>query len=105
MCAIIALLGKGHMNRPRRSKRVSIERKIRAVSIDGTWFSAGRLGDISEGGAKLYNFGDVNERMRSEEFFVMFTPDASVTRRAKLLWEFGRWIGVGFVAGDRSSLS
>ena len=83
----------------RNKKRVVVEheREVNAVAIDGTWSVAGRLKDISEGGAKLFVLENLNERMRNEEFFLTLTSDRKVSRRAKLLWEFKRWIGIGFI--------
>lgn len=83
----------------RTTKRVVIEHEheVNAVAIDGTWSVAGRLKDVSEGGAKLFVFDNINERMRNEEFFLTLTADGKVSRRAKLLWELKQWIGVRFV--------
>lgn len=78
----------------RLPKRVAFDHGISAVSIDGTWSVTGMLLDISNSGAKLRVFGEISPRIRSEEFFLLITPDGRVKRRAKMVWEKNRTIGV-----------
>lgn len=94
----------------RKTKRVDFNQglEIAAVAIDGTWSVKGRLGDISESGAKFRSLSPLAERMRTDEFFLFLTPDKKVSRRSKLVWEKKGLIGVRFVksqADDSSAKS
>ena len=84
----------------RTAKRVGFDQALESVAIsaDGTWTIKGRVEDISATGAKFYAFGEINARMRSEEFFLVMTPDGKVKRRSKLIWEKNNRIGIGFIA-------
>ena len=86
------------MANKRAAKRVGFDRSIDAVAIaaDGTWSVKGQLEDISATGAKFHVFNPINARMRSEEFFLVMTPDGKVKRRSKLIWEKKGRIGIGF---------
>ncbi|MCW5701325.1 MAG: PilZ domain-containing protein [Bradyrhizobium sp.] len=86
----------------RLPKRVGFEHGISALSIDGTWSVNGALMDISKSGAKLRIFGDISERLRSEEFFLLITRDGRVRRRARMVWEKNRAIGVQFLQSTAS---
>jgi len=94
-------MATGSTNR-RVPKRVGFEHGISAVSIDGTWCVTGMLIDISKSGAKLRIFGNISERLRSEEFFLLITPDGRVKRRARMIWEKNRAIGVQFLESTMS---
>ncbi len=74
-----------------------------AVAADGTWSVKGRLEDISATGGKFRILSEFNARMRSEEFFLVITPDGRVKRRSKLVWEKAPWIGIKFVASKTVS--
>jgi hypothetical protein len=86
----------------RVARRVGLDHAIDAiaVAVDGTWSVKGRLEDISATGAKLHVFHPINARMRSEEFFLLMTPDGKVKRRSKLIWERSGRIGIGFPAAN-----
>lgn len=84
----------------RVAKRVSFEHGIALLAVDGTWSAVGRLVDISNTGAKLNVFGCVNQRIRAEEFFLLITADGRVKKRAKMIWETKKAIGVKFIASQ-----
>jgi hypothetical protein len=86
----------------RVAKRVGLDHTIDAVAmaVDGTWSVKGRLEDISATGARFHFFDRVNDRMRSEEFFLFMTPDGKVRRRSKLIWERKGRIGIKFSAAS-----
>lgn len=86
-------------NIKRMAKRVDFERIMDSVAlaVDGTWSVRGRLLDISTTGAKFHVLEPTNDRMRSEEFFLVMTADGRVKRRAKLIWEKKSRLGLGFV--------
>lgn len=86
-------------NDKRHTKRVSFEEgfEISAVAIDGTWSVRGRIGDVSDTGAKFRALSPLSERMRTEEFFVFLTPNQKVHRRSILVWEDRGLLGIKFV--------
>lgn len=90
------------MSKPekRTAKRVEFEDSIATtvVAIDGAWSITGRLFDVSDSGAKVRLSGEIIERMRHEEFFLMITPDGKVSRRAKMVWERKQYVGVHFLS-------
>jgi len=88
----------------RVAKRVSFDRGIALLAVDGTWSAVGQLLDISDTGAKLhvYGYDCINPRIKAEEFFLLMTPDGRVKKRAKMIWETKRAIGVEFIASTRS---
>ncbi len=86
----------------RLPKRVAFDHGISAVSIDGTWCVTGILIDISNSGAKLRLFGNISERLKTEEFFLLITPDGRVKRRARMVWEKNRAVGVKFLQSTTS---
>ncbi|UPK36803.1 PilZ domain-containing protein [Bradyrhizobium sp. 186] len=73
------------------------------VAIDGTWSLTAQLHDISDSGARVQLLAKVAERVRNEEFFLMITPDGKVSRRAKMAWEDGNYIGIHFVTSAGSA--
>ncbi len=80
--------GKQMANIKRIAKRVDFDRVMDSIALaaDGTWSVRGRLLDISTTGAKFLVFEPINDRMRSEEFFLVMTADGKVekTRKAYL---------------------
>ena len=82
----------------RTRKRVSFERGVALLAVDGTWSATARLLDISDTGAKLNVFGLTSPRMKAEEFFLLITTDGRVRKRAKMVWETKKAIGVQFIA-------
>ena len=91
--------GKQMANIKRIAKRVDFDRVMDSIALaaDGTWSVRGRLLDISTTGAKFLVFEPINDRMRSEEFFLVMTADGKVKRRARLIWEKKSRLGLGFV--------
>lgn len=88
------------MQDKRRRKRVAFDNgyDTTLIAIDGTWSLNARVHDISDSGAKLRIGGEMPERARKEEFFLMITPDGKVSRRAKIVWIDGCHVGILFVA-------
>jgi hypothetical protein len=81
----------------RIAKRVGFDHEAIVMLVDRTWSCKARLSDISQSGAKLRIYGESHERMKSEEFFLVITPDAKVRRRAKVIWEAKSNVGVRFI--------
>jgi hypothetical protein len=92
------------MQEKRRRKRIAFGNwyDTTLTAIDGTWSLKAKLHDISDSGAKLHTDGEVTERVRNEEFFLMITPDGKVSRRAKMVWRDGSHIGIHFVTAPCS---
>lgn len=92
------------MSKPekRTAKRVAFEDSFdtKVVALDGTWSIAGRLYDVSDSGARVRLSGEIIERLRHEEFFLMITRDGRVSRRARMAWERKQYVGVRFVSLD-----
>lgn len=86
-------------NNARNSRRVPFEQglEVTALAIDETWSMRGRLSDISATGAKFRLLSQINQRIQTEEFFLVMTPDKKVIRRAKFVWEKKGLMGVKFV--------
>lgn len=93
-------MGKQSANGKRAGKRVSFDRQFNSVAMaaDGTWSIQSRVEDISATGARLYVLGQINPRMKAEEFFLLMTPDGKVKRRSKYVWEKKGRVGVQFVS-------
>ncbi|WP_271568944.1 PilZ domain-containing protein [Bradyrhizobium sp. CCBAU 11386] len=92
------------MQEKRRKKRVAFGNwyDTTLIAIDATWSLNAQLHDISDSGAKLHIEGEIPERVCNEEFFLMITPDAKVSRRARTVWRNGSHIGIHFVTAPRS---
>lgn len=105
-CSAFDHLAVQHMSmqEKRRRKRVAFGNwyDTTLIAIDGTWSLAAKLHDISDSGAKLEISGEIEERACNEEFFLVLTPDAKVSRRAKMVWRDGSNIGIHFVTAPRS---
>ncbi|WP_158237595.1 PilZ domain-containing protein [Bradyrhizobium forestalis] len=92
------------MQEKRRRKRVAFKNwyDTTLVALDGTWSINAKLHDISDSGAKLHVDGEVTAHLCKEEFFLMITPDAKVSRRAEMVWRNGCHVGIRFVTAPRS---
>jgi len=85
-----------------RSKRVSFDIALHcnAIAADGTWTFEGQLEDISAMGARVHLFGQLDDRVRSQEFFLLMTPCGKVKRRAKLIWKKNQRLGLRFIGSS-----
>lgn len=86
----------------RTARRVNFDRgfEAAAIAVDGTWVVKGRLNDISATGAKFRALSPISKRLRTEEFFLVMTPDTKVNRRSTFVWEKDGCVGIKFVSND-----
>jgi hypothetical protein len=82
----------------RKSLRVKFEGGIDAtiVGIDGTWYFACSVVDISKTGARL-KLDSMIDRTRLKEFFLVLSSGGQVRRRCRLVRQLGDEIGIEFI--------
>lgn len=72
---------------------------MRIIAIDGSWFRACNILDVSEEGALLHfekSLGGLN----LDEFFLALSSTGVAFRRCKMAWVNGDQMGVHFIKTD-----
>jgi len=85
----------------RKAERVQFGKGVamRIIAIDGSWFRACNILDVSEDGA-LLQFEQSLGGLNLDEFFLALSSTGVAFRRCKMAWINGDQMGVHFIKGN-----
>jgi hypothetical protein len=77
---------------------------MKIIAIDGSWYRACNILDVSEEGA-LLQFNQSLSGLNLDEFFLALSSTGVAFRRCKMAWVNGDQMGVHFIKSNERSLS
>lgn len=85
----------------RKAERIQFGKgfAMKIIAIDGSWFRACNILDVSEDGA-LLQFEKSLSGLVLDEFFLALSSTGVAFRRCKMAWINGDQMGVHFIKGD-----
>jgi hypothetical protein len=94
------------MEQKRKSNRVQFGKgfAMKIIAIDGSWYRACEILDVSEDGAML-QFQDSLSGLVLDEFFLMLSSTGVAFRRCRLAWVNGSQMGVHFIKSNERASS